>query len=52
MIALLTIKKGLKHIGLDVNGGMEFVYAGLLGLLVALVGVFLIRRVKFDKVAE
>ncbi len=52
MIALVTIKKGLKHIGLDVNGGMEFVYAGLLGLLVAVVGIYLIRRVTFDKVAE
>ena len=52
MIALVTIKKGLKHIGLDVNDGMEFVYAGLVGLLVAVVGIMLIRRVKFDKVAE
>ncbi len=52
MIALVTIKKGLKHIGLDVHGGMEFVYAGLLGLFIALVGIFLISRVKFDKVAE
>jgi len=52
MIALVTIKKGLKHIGLDVHGGMEFVYAGLLGLFIAIVGMILISRVKFDKVAE
>ena len=52
IIALVTIKKGLKHIGLDVNNGMEFVYAGLLGALVALVGVYLINRVKFDEKAE
>lgn len=52
MIALVTIKKGLKHIGLDVNGGMEFVYAGLVGLLVAMIGIYLIRKVKFDEKAE
>ncbi len=52
IIALVTIKKGLKHIGLDVNGGMEFVYAAILGILIALLGIMLIRRVKFDKSAE
>jgi PiT family inorganic phosphate transporter len=52
IIALVTIKKGLKHIGLDVQGGMEFVYAGMLGILIALVGVMLIRRVKFDESAD
>ena len=52
IIALVTIKKGLKHIGLDVSGGLEFVYAGILGLIVALVGVYLIRQVKFDEKAE
>lgn len=52
IIALVTIKKGLKHVGLDVNGGMEFVYAGIVGVLIALLGVFLIKRVKFDESAE
>lgn len=47
MIALVTIKKGLKHIGLDVNGGMEFVYAGLLGAFIAFIGIVLIRRINF-----
>lgn len=52
IIALVTIKKGLKHIGLDVDGGLEFVYSGAFGVLVALVGVALIRKVKFDEKAE
>ena len=52
VIALVTIKKGLKHIGLDVNGGMEFVYAAILGALIAFIGMLLIRRVKFDKSLE
>ena len=46
IIALVTIKKGLKHIGLDVSGGMEFVYAAILGVAIALIGVYLIKRVK------
>ena len=52
IIALVTIKKGLKHVGLDVNGGMEFIYAGLTGVVVALIGAYLISRVKFDESTE
>ena len=52
IIALVTIKKGLKHIGLDVNGGMEFVYAAMLGAFIAFIGMLLIRRVKFEESSE
>jgi len=52
VIALVTIKKGLKHIGLDVHGGMEFVYAAMLGAVIAFVGMLLIHRVKFEKSLE
>lgn len=52
VIALVTIKKGLKHVGLDVAGGLEFVYAGMLGALIAGLGMYLISRVKFDESAE
>lgn len=52
IIALVTIKKGLKHIGLNVDGGLEFVYAGIFGVLIALLGVYLIKKVKFDEKAE
>ncbi len=52
IIALVTIKKGLKHIGIHVEGGMEFVYAAILGGLVAFIGIMLIRRIKFDDKAE
>jgi len=47
VIALVTIKKGLKHVGFNVEGGMEFVYAGLTGVVIALIGAFLIRRINF-----
>ncbi|MCK5814189.1 MAG: inorganic phosphate transporter [Cocleimonas sp.] len=52
VIALVTIKKGLKHIGINVDGGMEFVYAAMLGGLIAFIGIMLIRRIKFDDNAE
>lgn len=52
IIALVTIKKGLKHIGLDVSGGIEFIYAGIIGAIIAIIGMLLIRRVKFDKSLE
>ena len=52
IIALVTIKKGLKHVGLEVDGGMEFVYAAIVGVLIALLGIVLIKRVKFDEKAE
>ncbi|HIO91312.1 MAG TPA: inorganic phosphate transporter [Leucothrix mucor] len=52
IIALVTIKKGLKHIGLDVNGGMEFVYAAIVGVIIAMIGIWLIRRIKYDEGAE
>ncbi len=52
IIALVTIKKGLKHVGLDVNGGAEFIYAAGVGVAVALIGAYLISRVKFDEGKE
>jgi len=52
IIALVTIKKGLKHIGLNIDGGMEFVYAAILGILVSILGAYLIRKVKLDVKAE
>ena len=48
VIALVTIKKGLKHVGIHIEGGMEFVYAGILGLIIAFIGILLIRRIRFD----
>ncbi len=49
VIALVTIKKGLKHVGIHVDGGMEFVYAGLTGVVIALIGAYLIRRINFTE---
>ena len=52
VIALVTIKKGLKHVGLDIDAEQAFMYAALLGVVVAILGSFLIRRVKIDPKAD
>jgi PiT family inorganic phosphate transporter len=48
MIALVALKKGLKHIGIDFGETECFIIALLLGVAIALVGAVLIRRVKID----
>lgn len=48
LIALVTIKKGLTHVGLDIEADQAFLYAVGLGVAVALIGSYLIRRVKTD----
>jgi PiT family inorganic phosphate transporter len=52
ILALVTIKKGLKHIGIEIPTGLEFVYAASLGITIALMGAFLISQIKFDKKAD
>jgi PiT family inorganic phosphate transporter len=52
VIALVTIKKGLKHVGLELGAGEAFVYAAVLGVVVAMLGSFLIRKVKTDPKAD
>ena len=44
LIAMVTIKKGLKHVGLDIDTEHAFLYATLLGVVVAILGSVLIRR--------
>lgn len=52
VIALVTIKKGLKHVGLDIETDQAFFYAVILGVVVALLGSYLIRKVKTDPKAD
>jgi PiT family inorganic phosphate transporter len=52
LIALVTIKKGLTHVGLNVDTDQAFLIAIALGVLVALLGSYLIRRVKTDPKAD
>jgi PiT family inorganic phosphate transporter len=52
LIALVTIKKGLSHVGLNVDTNQAFLFAIALGMVVALLGSYLIRRVKTDPKAD
>lgn len=52
VLSLLTIKKGLKHVGLHLDEGMDLLLSVVIGVLIALVGRILISRVRFDQQAE
>jgi PiT family inorganic phosphate transporter len=52
LIALVTIKKGLTHVGLNIDTNHAFLYAIALGAVLALLGSYLIRRVKTDPKAD
>lgn len=48
VLALVTIKKGLKHVGLDLSSEMGFTLAILIAVSVGLLGRVAINRIKFD----
>lgn len=51
-ITLVTILKGLSHVGLTISIGESYALALLIALVIALVGAFVIRQIKPDKKAE
>ena len=52
MVALMTLSKGLKHIGLDLSSGQSFLLAVGVGALVMLIGIALLTRIKVDVEAD
>jgi inorganic phosphate transporter, PiT family len=46
MIGMITMVKGLKHIGLEISTGESLFYAVLFGLSVAILGKYLLNRIK------
>jgi len=52
IISLVTLFKGLSHLDLELSVGMSFAAATLFGLLVALIGWLMIRRVQLDPTAD
>jgi len=52
MISLVTLLKGLKHIGLELSIGQSYMIALGFGAIIMLMGIFMIRRVKFDPAAD
>jgi len=51
-ITLVTILKGLKHIGLDISIRDSYILAILFALVIALIGAFFINRIESDPRAE
>jgi PiT family inorganic phosphate transporter len=51
-ITLVTILKGLKHVGLDIDMTRAYLLASAVALAVAIVGAIAIRRIKPDPKAE
>ncbi|QOL25375.1 inorganic phosphate transporter [Thalassotalea sp. LPB0316] len=52
VLSLVTIKKGLKHIGLELGTMEGYMWAVGVALLVAIAGKVFIARIKFDESAE
>lgn len=52
VLTLVTIKKGLKHVGLNLSDMQAYSYAALSGVVVALIGAYFISRIKGDKKKE
>lgn len=52
IVVLVSLFKGLKHLKLDVSDGQKFLWAAILGVLLAFVGKVMINRVKVDTIAD
>ena len=51
-IALVTLFKGLKHVGIDLSPAQSYQVAIAVGLLIAIIGALFIKRIKVDPEAE
>ncbi len=52
VLSLVTIKKGLKHVGLHIESAEGFYYAIAIAIVVAIIGKIFINRLNFDKKAD
>ena len=52
IISLVTVKKGLAHVGLEISNGRSYAIAVGVGIALMLIGIFAIRRLKFDPRAD
>jgi len=52
VLSLVTIKKGLKHIGLDIGTFDGYIYSIFVALVVAMIGKYFITRINFDEKAD
>ncbi len=51
-ITLVTILKGLKHVGLEVSLRQSYLLAVIVAVIIAMIGAYFIRRIEPDKKAE
>lgn len=52
VMSLVTIKKGLKHVGLELSATNGYLLAVAIAVLLAIVGKFLIGRLSFDSAQD
>lgn len=52
IIALVTLVKGLKHTGLDISTGEQYLYAVMIGAAVMFVGKLYINKIRLDPKAD
>ncbi|NNG13547.1 MAG: inorganic phosphate transporter [Gammaproteobacteria bacterium] len=52
VIALVTMFKGLKHVGLELSTTQNYIIAAVIGFIAMLIGIFAIRRLHFDPEAD
>lgn len=52
IVALVTLTKGLKHVGLHLTTGQSYLYAVITGAVTMLIGIYAISRLRFDPKAD
>lgn len=52
MVSIMTMTKGLKHIGLDLTAGEGFMLSVAVGAVVMILGIILLSRIKVDVEAD
>ena len=52
MISLVTMIKGLKHVGLEISTGESYLYAVMAGLLIMGIGKYFISKIQIDPKAD
>lgn len=52
ILSLVTVKKGLAHVGLNIPQGLEIFIAAAVGVVLAVAGAMLIKKVQIDEQAD
>lgn len=49
IVAMVTLTKGLSHVGLNLSLGQSFLFSVLLAIAIMILGIVMQRRIKFEK---